>query len=72
LFWRYRRGVNTRKAVRDGRWKLTSDNGEEALFDLRQDPLEQRPLQEREAATADSLRAKLKAWEGRFRPRRLG
>ena len=71
LFWRYRRGANTRKAIRDGRWKLTNDSGDESLFDLTRDPREQTPLQDREPATAASLRAKLAAWESEFRPRPL-
>lgn len=67
LFWRARRGENTRKAVRDGDMKyihLKSANGsEEHLFDLKNDPAEKNDLLETEKQAVASLKQKLSQWE---------
>ena len=63
LFWRYKRGENVRKAVRDGDMKLVSDNGKEELHNLADDEGERKNLLPQAEAMASKLRAKLVAWE---------
>jgi N-acetylgalactosamine-6-sulfatase len=63
VFWRYKREKNRRKAVRDGDWKLVSDNGKEALFDLRADPEEKNDLLAANPQEAARLRGLLAGWE---------
>jgi arylsulfatase A-like enzyme len=63
LFWRYKRGTNIRKAVRDGDMKLVSDNGKEELHNLAEDEGERRDLLPQAEAVAGKLREKLEAWE---------
>lgn len=63
VFWRYKRAENRRKAARDGDWKLVSENGKEALYDLKTDPGEKTDLLTREPKIGAGLRAKLEAWE---------
>jgi N-acetylgalactosamine-6-sulfatase len=61
VFWRFKRGQNIRKAVRDGSQKFIHDGRDEFLFDLERDPLEQNNLvNDRSAA---DLRARLAQWE---------
>jgi arylsulfatase A-like enzyme len=71
VFWRYRRADNTRKAVRDGDWKLVWDNGKEELHNLAEDPSEQKDLLAANAERAAGLRLKLEAWEKEVRAPRL-
>jgi len=71
VFWRYRRADNTRKAVRDGDWKLVNDSGAESLHHLGRDPQEQNNLLAQEPAVAAGLRKKLAAWEQDVRAPRL-
>lgn len=63
VFWRYKREKNRRKAVRDGDWKLVSDNGKESLFNLSTDPVEKENLSESNSAVAARLRGLLADWE---------
>ena len=63
VFWRYKREKNRRKAVRDGDWKLVSDNGKESLFNLSTDPVEKENLSESNPAVAARLRGLLADWE---------
>jgi N-acetylgalactosamine-6-sulfatase len=68
LFWRYRRGERTERAVRDGDLKLqrrTLDGGkvEEAMYDLAADPGEQQDLLARRGDDAARLRELLSKWE---------
>src|SRR5262249_44089681 len=44
LFWRFKRGANVRKAVRDGDLKLVWDGGKEELHNLAQDEAEKNNL----------------------------
>lgn len=67
LFWRARRGENTRKAVRDGDMKyihLQSANKiEEHLYDLKHDPSESNDLIQAEIPVLSYLKQKMAAWE---------
>ena len=67
LFWRARRGLNTRKAVRDGDLKYIHLRDDQAvtehLFDLKADPAEKTNLIATRTADADRLRALLADWE---------
>ncbi len=63
VFWRYKRMQNRRKAVRDGDWKLVSENGKEWLFDLKTDPSEKTDLVSANPAEAARLRNLLADWE---------
>jgi N-acetylgalactosamine-6-sulfatase len=68
LFWRYRRGEKTERAVRDGDLKLTRrplEGGtmEEALYDLAADPSEAENLLSRRPEDAARLRDLLGRWE---------
>ncbi|MFN0100755.1 MAG: sulfatase-like hydrolase/transferase [Bryobacteraceae bacterium] len=63
VFWRYKRAKNRRKAVRDGDWKLVSDNGNESLFNLRADREEKNDLMGSNPAKAARLRGLLAQWE---------
>jgi arylsulfatase A-like enzyme len=71
VFWRYRRGGNTRKAAREGNWKYVNDNGAEELHDLGADPMEKNNLLAGEPAMGERLRRKLAAWEVDVRAPRL-
>ena len=71
VFWRYRRAENTRKAARDGDWKLVNDNGTEELHNLADDPGEQRNQLAAQPGIADGLRRKLDQWERDVRAPRL-
>lgn len=63
VFWRYKRAENRRKAVRDGDWKLVSENGQESLHDLKTDPGEKTDVLAKKPKIARSLRTKLAEWE---------
>ncbi|MBL8242072.1 MAG: sulfatase-like hydrolase/transferase [Bryobacterales bacterium] len=63
VFWRYKREKNRRKAVRDGDWKLVSNNGKEELFDLRADPEEKEDRIGARPEEAARLRQLLAGWE---------
>lgn len=72
LFWRYRRGLVTRKAVRDGDLKLIEDREAEAhavhLYDVATDPGETRDLVAERPSELKRLRALLADWEKRVHP----
>ena len=74
LFWRARRGLQTRKAVRDGAMKyIILDDGTEAreyLFDLEADPQERNNLIADQPETALKLRGLLGQWERRVKSAR--
>ncbi|MBK9170229.1 MAG: sulfatase-like hydrolase/transferase [Bryobacterales bacterium] len=63
VFWRYKRGENRRKALRDGDVKYINDNGDEFLYDLARDPGEERNLLQADAARAEPYRKQVEAWE---------
>jgi hypothetical protein len=67
LFWRARRGENTRKAVRDGSLKyIRLQNGNdinEYLFDLEKDPAEKNNLLSERVEDLQKLKSLLKDWE---------
>ena len=74
LFWRLRRGENTRRAVRSGPFKYIRNNEGKAeneyLFDLDRDPGEKTNLLEARPDDARRLRASLAEWEAMVRPKR--
>ena len=74
LFWRGRRGENTRCAVRDGDLKYIVERRgpqtREYLFDLAADTAEQNDLAAARPAELARLRARLAEWEAEVRPRR--
>lgn len=76
LFWRARRGERTWRAVRDGNWKYLEKNDETGsekwLFDLAEDPTEERNLlgTDRASNHVERLRGKLAAWEKEVQPER--
>jgi len=63
LYWRYRRGNVTRRAVRHGNWKYVADTDETALHDLAADPKETSNLLARNPRIAEDLRRRLARWE---------
>jgi len=74
LFWRLRRGENTRCAVREGTLKYIVERkgpaAKEYLFDLDKDLAEQNDLSVGRPADAARLRARLAEWEAAVRPKR--
>jgi len=74
VFWRQRRGDNTWWAVRDGSLKLVRRAKgavrEELLFDLAQDPGEQRDLVATRPDDVQRLAARLAEWEHDVQPTR--
>lgn len=63
VFWRYKREKNRRKAVRDGDWKLVSNNDREELYHLATDPGEQVDVLKAQPEVAARLRGLLAGWE---------
>jgi len=63
LYWRvFQRKQN--KAMRDGKWKyLQDEKGEEYLFDLDVDPVEDHNVKEQYKAEFESLKKKYSQWE---------
>lgn len=74
LFWRARRGENTRKAVRDGSMKyirLQKGNDiKEYLFDLEKDPAEKNNLLSEREKDTRNLKLLLEDWEEKVKPNR--
>jgi N-acetylgalactosamine-6-sulfatase len=74
IFWRIRRGEQTRCAVRDGAMKLIVERQGpttlERLFNLEDDPAEQNDLSAVRPADLARLRACLAQWEAEVRPGR--
>jgi hypothetical protein len=72
LFWRLRRGSQTRSAVREGGLKYIVERqvseARERLFDLEKDPAEQNDLCAARPADLARLRAALARWETEVRP----
>jgi len=72
LFWRARRADTTHRAVREGSLKYIrierASGGEEHLFDLLQDPGEQRDLLPERTADVSRLKKLLNEWEERVKP----
>jgi arylsulfatase A-like enzyme len=61
LFWRMK--FRQQKAVRSGRWKWLSLEGNEFLYDLARDPRERANRAGREPERFAALRARYEAWE---------
>lgn len=75
LFWRGRRGERTEKAVRYGDWKYIhrfpgDGSEEEYLFNLSDDPAEEKNLLEQKPEEAQRLRKLLATWEKEVKPPR--
>jgi len=79
LFWRLRRGENTRCGARDGSWKLVVERKgvtvdgkmvEEHLFDLDHDLAEKHDLMSAKPAEAARMKALLADWEKQVKPSR--
>jgi arylsulfatase A-like enzyme len=66
LFWRMK--FRDQKAMRAGRWKWLSIEGEEFLFDLATDARERANLAKREVGKFNELRAHYAAWEASMPP----
>ena len=61
LFWRMK--FRSQKAVRSGKWKWLSLEGNEFLYDLARDPRERANRAKREPERFAELRARYAAWE---------
>jgi arylsulfatase A-like enzyme len=61
LFWRMK--FRSQRAVRSGRWKWLSLEGNEFLYDLSRDPRERANRALREPERFDEMRARYAAWE---------
>ena len=61
LYWRFR--AKDQAAARDGDWKYLRMDGEEFLFNIRQDPRERANLKDKEKPTFERLRADYAAWD---------
>ena len=74
LFWRARRGENTRKAVRDGSlkyiWLQGGDDIKEYLFDLEKDPAEKNNLLNDRDEDLNKLKLLLEDWEEKVKHNR--
>jgi hypothetical protein len=74
LFWRARRGHNTRKAVRDGSLKYIrlkqGDEIKEYLFDLERDPAEKNNLINTRRDDVQRLKILLENWEKEVKHKR--
>lgn len=72
MFWRARRGENTRKAVRQGNmkyiWMINDGNIEEFLFDLGADISETRNLSESMPEAVTKMKILLESWEEEVKP----
>jgi arylsulfatase A-like enzyme len=66
LFWRMK--FRGQKAVRSGRWKWLSIEGDEFLFDLDKDPRERANRAKREPAQFEELKRRYAAWEASLPP----
>jgi arylsulfatase A-like enzyme len=61
LFWRMK--FRTQKALRSGKWKYLSIEGDEFLYDLAADARERANLGKRDPARLAAMRARYAAWE---------
>ena len=66
LFWRMKH--RQQKAVRSGRWKYLSLEGNEFLFDLALDPKERANRAQREPELLPEMKARYDAWEKTVQP----
>jgi len=66
LFWRMK--FRGQKAVRSGRWKWLSIEGDEFLFDLEKDPRERANLAKREPGQFEEMRRRYAVWEASLPP----
>jgi arylsulfatase A-like enzyme len=66
LFWRMK--FRSQKAVRSGRWKWLSIDGDEFLFDLERDARERANLARRNPAELEDLKRRYAAWEASLPP----
>ena len=66
LFWRMK--FREQKAMRSGRWKWLSIEGNEFLFDLSRDERERANLASREAEKFGEMRTRYAAWEAGMPP----
>jgi len=61
LFWRMK--FRTQKAMRSGKWKYLSIEGDEFLYDLAADARERANLGKRDPARLAAMRERYAAWE---------
>jgi arylsulfatase A-like enzyme len=66
LFWRMK--FRDQKAMRSGKWKWLSIEGNEFLFDLSRDERERANLAKREAQRSEDMRRRYRAWEESMPP----
>lgn len=66
LFWRMK--FREQKAMRSGRWKYLSIDGDEFLYDLESDPRERANYRYREPERFAELKAKYDAWHASMPP----
>jgi arylsulfatase A-like enzyme len=66
LYWRMK--FREQRAMRAGRWKYFSVEGDEFLYDLASDPRERANYARRNVEVFDELKAKYKAWEEAIPP----
>ena len=66
LFWRMK--FRDQKAMRSGKWKWLSIEGNEFLFDLSSDARERANLAKRQPAMFDELRKRYAAWDAALPP----
>ena len=63
IFWQWQHG----KAVRDGNWKLVAYKGEWELYNLKNDPVEEKNLVQEEPEKAEGLKKLYAEWAKQFR-----
>ncbi|MCB1228532.1 MAG: sulfatase-like hydrolase/transferase [Verrucomicrobiales bacterium] len=67
VFWRYRRGETTWRAVRDGDWKMVQlqdgDQFTTEVFDLKTDPSEEHDVKEMDPGITRRLGQRLDVWQ---------
>ena len=63
IFWQWQHG----KAVRDGNWKLVAYKGEWELYNLKNDPVEEKNLVQEEPEKAEDLKKLYAEWAKQFR-----
>jgi arylsulfatase A-like enzyme len=66
LFWRMK--FRGQKAMRSGKWKWLSIEGDEFLFDLSNDARERANMAKRQPATFEELRKRYAAWDASLPP----
>ena len=66
LFWRMK--FRDQKAMRSGKWKWLSIEGNEFLFDLSNDARERANMAKRQPATFEELRKRYAVWDASLPP----